>query len=73
MQDTNEEKKKRKRTIKVEGGGDGSSGDSKTDVKRIRSDKQVIEFGRIVLNFLMLHVCHRCTLIRTAYFGQLKW
>lgn len=41
MQDVTEEKKKRKRTIKVESGSDGPSGDTKAEVKRIRSDKQV--------------------------------
>ena len=39
--DAGDEKKKRKRTIKVDGPSEGPSGDSKVDVKRIRSDKQV--------------------------------
>ena len=43
MQDAVEEKKKRKRTIKVDGSGDAASGgDSKVEVKRIKPEKQVI-------------------------------
>ena len=42
-EDAVEEKKKRKRTIKVDGSGDAASGgDSKVEVKRIKPEKQVI-------------------------------
>ena len=40
-EDAGDEKKKRKRTIKLDGTGEGASGDSKVEVKRIKPEKQV--------------------------------